>query len=188
MSHFHGNGYKSCNFFPYNIWPSHSFSTRLIYLIGSFSNHWLYWNQQEKRPVDPESVVNQSTALILPENLKVTRDLGEGQYGVVQLGLWDPKNGTNPVIIFMFNDCIEWWMNDWLADSEWWTDWLADQMMDWQTDRLTTDQLTDWLTNQLTDWLTGSLTDSLTHSPTNFSLFLLNSCSYQFLRCKLSPF
>lgn len=60
----------------------------------------MFWSKKkinkEKRPVDPETVVNQSTALILPEDLQVTRELGEGQYGVVQLGLWDPKNGTNP--------------------------------------------------------------------------------------------
>ena len=70
-------------------------------------NMAMFWSKEkvtkEKRPVDPETVVNQGNALILPEDLQVKRDLGEGQYGVVQLGLWSPKNGTNPVIILMSN-------------------------------------------------------------------------------------
>ena len=74
----------------------------------SFQNHVMlnmamFWSKEkvtkEKRPVDPETVVNQGNALILPEDLQVTRDLGDGQYGVVQLGLWSPNNGTNPIYV-----------------------------------------------------------------------------------------
>ncbi|XP_078374560.1 uncharacterized protein LOC144658102 isoform X2 [Oculina patagonica] len=53
------------------------------------------FRSKKKKPVDADPVVNQGQQLILSEELKVTRELGEGQYGVVQLGLWKPQNGAN---------------------------------------------------------------------------------------------
>ncbi|XP_078374573.1 uncharacterized protein LOC144658113 isoform X2 [Oculina patagonica] len=53
----------------------------------------------KKKTVDPDPVVYQGQQLILAKDLEVKGDLGEGQYGVVQLGLWKPQNGTNPKFV-----------------------------------------------------------------------------------------
>ena len=59
-----------------------------------FGTHFYDYNVQEKKDHDHGQKRTSQLAYVIPsEDLRVIRELGEGQYGVVELGEWKSPNG-----------------------------------------------------------------------------------------------